>query len=104
MKIDFFHDWIYNHSFKYKIKLFSKFTKKSKLGVSILTTTIVAYPKPKYVKLPDWFDNLDTSTPTKGWEEAKEAMGDEANLIIKKGTQEAVRDQVNAGITILANY
>ena len=68
--------------------------------MSILTTTIGAYPKPKYVKLPDWFDNLDTSTPTKGWEEAKEAMGDEANLIIKKGTQESVRDQVNAGIDI----
>ena len=27
MKIDFFNDWIYNHSLKYKIKLFSKFLK-----------------------------------------------------------------------------
>ena len=68
--------------------------------MSILTTTIGAYPKPKYVNLPDWFQNLDTSNPTKGWAEAKEAMGNEADLIIEKGTHEAVNDQVNAGIDI----
>ena len=68
--------------------------------LGILTTTIGAYPKPKYVKLPDWFGNLDTSTPTKGWAEAKKAMGNKAHLIIKKGTHEAVLDQVNSGIDI----
>ena len=68
--------------------------------MGILTTTIGAYPKPEYVKLPDWFGNLDTSAPTHGWAEAKNAMGEEAESIIKKGTHEAVNDQVNAGIDI----
>ena len=68
--------------------------------MGLLTTTIGAFPKPKYVKLPDWFGNLDTSTPTKGWAEAKKEMGEDANLIITKGTHEAVFDQVNAGIDI----
>ena len=68
--------------------------------MGLLTTTIGAYPKPKYVILPDWFENLDTSTPTKGWAEAMEAMGDEAESILTKGTHEAVIDQVNAGIDI----
>ena len=68
--------------------------------MGLLTTTIGAYPKPKYVNLPDWFKNLDTSNPTKGWAEAKKAMGNEADLIITKGTHEAVKDQVNAGIDI----
>ena len=39
----------------------------------ILTTTIGAYPKPDYVRLPDWFtvaDGPDTATPTAGWEAA----------------------------------
>ena len=40
--------------------------------MGLLTTTIGAFPKPKYVNLPDWFKNLDTSNPTKGWAEAKE--------------------------------
>jgi len=68
--------------------------------MGLLTTTIGAYPKPKYVNLPDWFNNLDTSTPTKGWAEAMDAMGDEAESILIKGTHEAVFDQVNAGIDI----
>ena len=84
-----------------KVNLFQYIQKnKKKIGMSLLTTTIGAYPKPKYVKLPDWFGDLDTSRPTKDWKEAKEAMGDEANLIISKGTHEAVLDQVSAGIDI----
>ena len=68
--------------------------------MGLLTTTIGAYPKPEYVKLPDWFGNLDTADPTRGWAKAKEAMGHEAESIIKRGTHEAVSDQVNAGIDI----
>ena len=68
--------------------------------MGLLTTTIGAYPKPEYVKLPDWFGNLDTADPTSGWALAKEAMGPEAESIIKRGTHEAVIDQVNAGIDI----
>ncbi len=47
--------------------------------MGLLTTTIGAYPKPEYVKLPDWFGNLDTSEPTSGWAEALNAMGDDVN-------------------------
>ena len=68
--------------------------------MGLLTTTIGAYPKPDYVNLPDWFDDLDTSEPTEGWAEAMEAMGKDAESIIEKGTHEAVRDQVDAGIDI----
>jgi len=68
--------------------------------MGLLTTTIGAYPKPDYVKLPDWFDDLDKSKPTQGWAEAMEAMGKDAERIIEKGTNEAVKDQVYAGIDI----
>ena len=68
--------------------------------MGLLTTTIGAYPKPEYVKLPDWFGNLDTSTPTSGWAEALNAMGEDVNEILKRGTHEAVNDQVDAGIDI----
>ena len=68
--------------------------------MGLLTTTIGAYPKPVYVNLPDWFDDLDTSEPTEGWSEAMEAMGKDAESIIEKGTHAAVRDQVDAGIDI----
>ncbi len=69
----------------------------------ILTTTIGAYPKPDYVRLPDWFtvvDGPDTATPTAGWEAALAAMGDDADDILTRGTVEAVHDQVEAGIDI----
>lgn len=68
--------------------------------MGLLTTTIGAYPKPEYVELPDWFGNLDTSTPTQGWAEALNKMGDDTKSILEKGTKEAVLDQVNAGIDI----
>jgi len=68
--------------------------------MGLLTTTIGAYPKPEYVKLPDWFGNLDTSDPTRGWAEALNAMGDDINSILERGTHEAVNDQVDAGIDI----
>ena len=68
--------------------------------MGLLTTTIGAYPKPEYVKLPDWFGNLDTSDPTRGWAEALNAMGDDVNSILERGTHEAVNDQVDAGIDI----
>ncbi len=68
--------------------------------MALLTTTIGAYPKPDYVTLPDWFGNLDTSKPTRGWAEEMKKMGDDAEAIITKGTHEAVKDQVDAGIDI----
>ena len=68
--------------------------------MGLITTCIGAYPKPDYVTLPDWFQNLDTQDPTSGWAEALETMGDEASVILEKGTREAVMDQVDAGIDI----
>ena len=68
--------------------------------MSLQTTTIGAYPKPEYVKLPDWFENCDTSDPTINWAEALDALGDKAGVILERGTHEAVQDQVNAGIDI----
>ena len=46
--------------------------------MGLLTTCIGAYPKPDYVNLPDWFEDLDTPDPTSGWAEAMDAMGEEA--------------------------
>lgn len=68
-----------------------------------MTTCIGAYPKPDYVKLPDWFNipaGPDTADPTKQWAAAMAAMGPEAEDIITKGVGEAVREQVDAGIDI----
>ena len=71
--------------------------------MGLLTTCIGAYPKPDYVNLPDWFEDLDTPDPTSGWAEAMDAMGEEAVEILNRGTREAVLDQVNAGIDIHEN-
>ena len=50
--------------------------------MGLLTTCIGAYPKPDYVNLPDWFEDLDTPDPTSGWAEAMDAMGEEALSLI----------------------
>jgi len=71
--------------------------------MTTLTTCIGAYPKPDYIKLPDWFNipaGPDTAEPTKGWQEALNAMGPDAEDILSRGTKEAVLDQVDAGIDI----
>jgi 5-methyltetrahydropteroyltriglutamate--homocysteine methyltransferase len=66
------------------------------------TTTIGAYPKPDFVSLPDWFglEGPDTSTPTKGWQEAMDAMGAEAEELLLRATAQVIADQVEAGIDI----
>ena len=71
--------------------------------MSLLTTTIGAWPKPDYVRLPDWFRNPegpDAVNPTHGWIDAMRALGDEAEAIIARGVGEAIDDQVGAGIDI----
>ena len=71
--------------------------------MSIVTTCIGAYPKPDYVKLPDWFSipaGPDTAEPTKRWEAAMRQMGDDAEAIISRGVEQVVREQVEAGIDI----
>ena len=69
----------------------------------IRTTCIGAYPKPHFVKLPDWFNDAegtDTSDPTKYWAQAMEAMGEDAEEIISRGVAEVLADQEAAGIDI----
>ena len=69
----------------------------------IRTTTIGAYPKPDYVRLPDWFTvegGPDTSDPTRAWASAMADLGPDARATIDRGIREAVTDQVSAGIDI----
>ena len=69
----------------------------------IVTTCIGAYPKPEYVKLPDWFSiaaGPDTAEPTKRWARAMQQMGGDAEAIIARGVEQVVGDQVEAGIDI----
>ena len=70
--------------------------------MSLLTTTIGAYPKPEYVAVPDWFTDpgVDTLTYASEWEKAVEALGTEAEDVFARGTREAVEDQVACGIDI----
>ncbi len=71
--------------------------------MSLLTTTIGAYPKPDYVKVPDWFTiegGPDSAKPTRDWAGAVAALGDEAEAVFARGIREAVDDQVGAGIDI----
>ena len=57
--------------------------------MGLLTTCIGAYPKPNYVNLPDWFEDLDTPDPTSGWAEAMDAMGEESIEICLLYTSDA---------------
>lgn len=70
--------------------------------MGIRTTTIGSYPKPAYVAVPDMFsDRIERmKNPTQGYAEAVLALGGEAEEIFTKGTREAVRDQVDAGVDI----
>jgi 5-methyltetrahydropteroyltriglutamate--homocysteine methyltransferase len=69
--------------------------------LALLTTTIGAYPKPAYVKLPDWFKTTpDDPDPTTGWAQALTALGANAEAILSRATCEAINDQLEAGIDI----
>ena len=60
--------------------------------MALLTTCIGAYPKPDYVKLPDWFnaaEGCDTADPTGSWEQAMADLGPDAPAIIARGVAEA---------------
>jgi len=71
--------------------------------MAIKTTCIGAYPKPAYVKLPDWFnhaDGPDTADPTAMWEKAMAELGPDAESVISRGVAEAIADQISCGIDI----
>jgi len=72
----------------------------------ILTTTIGSYPKPGYLKIPDWFQGekgTDAEYPTKGWDEAIKSLGSDFEAIINKATQEIISDQIECGIDIITD-
>ena len=69
----------------------------------LTTTCIGAYPKPDYVKLPDWFtvpEGCDTSDPTGLWEQAMADLGPDAPEIIARGVAQAIADQIACGVDI----
>ena len=71
--------------------------------MALRTTTIGAYPKPDFVAVPDWFtipDGLASTEPTRYWQAAVDALGEEAEAVFARGTRQAVEDQVAAGIDV----
>ena len=71
--------------------------------MSILTTTIGAYPKPAGTPIPDWFEGgvaTYKDNPTGAWRSAIDAMGADAETLIAKATRAVITDQVQAGIDV----
>ena len=65
------------------------------------TTTIGSYPKPSYLRIPDWFQNEDNSP--KDWEKAWSLLGNKKDELIKKACQEIIKEQEAAGIDIITD-
>jgi len=63
------------------------------------TTTIGSYPKPSYLKIPDWFQSKDNSP--KDWKKAWSLLGNKKDELIKKACQEVIKEQETAGIDII---
>jgi 5-methyltetrahydropteroyltriglutamate--homocysteine methyltransferase len=71
--------------------------------MALTTTCIGAYPKPDFVRLPDWFNipsGPDTANPTRLWGDAMEALGADAEVLLERGVAQVVDDQIAAGIDI----
>ena len=67
----------------------------------VLTTTIGAYPKPDFVAIPDWFRSETTHLyTTRAYDAFAKLHTAELHGLLDKGTQDAVLDQVNAGIDV----
>ena len=72
----------------------------------ILTTTIGSFPKPDFLRLPDWFQGdkgTDTDLPTANWKEAMSALGDNKESLIEKAVREVIDDQINCGVDIVTD-
>ena len=65
------------------------------------TTTIGAYPRPSYLKIPDWFQNID-NTPI-DWDRAWKLLGNQKDKLIKKACQEVIKEQETVGIGIITD-
>ncbi len=70
--------------------------------MTLLTTTIGAYPKPDYIPTPDWFreSGAGTSTPTEAYQRYLSHLPDNIEELLDRGTREVINDQVNAGVDI----
>ena len=72
----------------------------------MITTVIGSYPKPAYLKLPDWFKSkkgTDTENPTSDYIEAIREMGDEVEAIFLQATKDVINDQIECGIDIITD-
>jgi len=70
--------------------------------MAILTTTIGAYPKPADAPVPGWFTMRDTrrEEPTRTHSEFLRDRPAGADATLDRMTQDAVRDQVAAGVDV----
>ena len=68
----------------------------------LLTTTVGAFPKPDYLKLPDWFRNGGPSgaDPTTAYSDFMRAPPADLEASLRLATEEVVRGQVEAGIDV----
>ena len=72
----------------------------------MITTVIGAYPKPSFLKLPDWFKvegAIDTEYLTEDYNKAIKSMGSEAESIFLRATKEVIEDQIECGIDIVTD-
>ena len=56
------------------------------------TTTIGAYPRPSYLKIPDWFQNID-NTPM-DWDRAWKLLGNQKDKLIKKLVKKTLSSKI----------
>ncbi|BBK33217.1 methionine synthase (B12-independent) [Stella humosa] len=73
--------------------------------MAILTTTIGSYPKPDYVRIPNWFEVRRRLAPgqwnpTQAYEQVLADQDAEHAERLDRGTREVVAEQADAGIDI----
>jgi len=70
--------------------------------MTILTTTIGAYPKPDYVPIPDWFGEESTvaKDPTRALDECIECNDPQVEELLDRATREVLREQDQLGIDV----
>ena len=76
--------------------------------MALLTTTIGAYPKPKYLEVPDWWTDTRrgrgyTFDYVSDYENAIENLGDSAEEVFARATKDAIDDQLESGIDIVTD-
>jgi len=72
----------------------------------MITTVIGAYPKPKFLKITDWFNadgGTDTKNPTSKYLDELNEIGKNAEKIFLQATKEVINDQIECGIDIITD-